>query len=147
MKASIEWLKEYTDINVSPKELGDILTMTGSKVESVEEQAKDIQNVVDEVIDRYGKMPKELENLLEVSRIKEQARKVGIVKIMQRQEAVVFYFEKEKMPVEKVDNLLKQFGMKIRFSSGIEPYVTFKVGNKTDKELIKGIKSFLELIQ
>ena len=46
MKASIEWLKEYTDINVSPKELGDILTMTGSKVESVEEQAKDIQNVV-----------------------------------------------------------------------------------------------------
>lgn len=108
---------------------------------------EDIQNVVDEVIDRYGKMPKELENLLEVSRIKEQARKVGIVKIMQRQEAVVFYFEKEKMPVEKVDNLLKQFGMKIRFSSGIEPYVTFKVGNKTDKELIKGIKSFLELIQ
>ena len=92
-------------------------------------------------------MPSELENLLEVSRIKEQARKVGIVKIMQRQEAVVFYFEKEKMPVEKVDNLLKQFGMKIRFSSGIEPYVTFKVGNKTDKELIKGIKSFLELIQ
>ena len=108
---------------------------------------EDIQNVVDEVIDRYGKMPKELENLLEVSRIKEQARKVGIVKIMQRQESVVFYFEKEKMPVEKVDNLLKQFGMKIRFSSGIEPYVTFKVGNKTDKELIKGIKSFLELIQ
>lgn len=107
---------------------------------------EDIQNVVDEVIDRYGKMPKELENLLEVSRIKEQARKVGIIKIMQRQEAVVFYFEKEKMPVEKVDNLLKQFGMKIRFSSGIEPYVTFKVGNKTDKELIKGIKDFLKLI-
>ena len=108
---------------------------------------EDIQNVVDEVIDRYGKMPKELENLLEVSRIKEQARKVGIVKVMQRQEAVVFYFEKEKMPVEKIDNLLKQFGMKIRFSSGIEPYVTFKVGKKTDKELIKGIKEFLKLIQ
>ena len=46
MKASIEWLKEYSDIDVSPKELGDILTMTGSKVETIEEQAKDIQNVV-----------------------------------------------------------------------------------------------------
>ena len=46
MKASIEWLSEYADINVSPKELGDILTMTGSKVETIEEQGKDIQNVV-----------------------------------------------------------------------------------------------------
>ncbi len=107
---------------------------------------QDIQNVIDEVIDRYGKMPKELENLLEVSRIKESARKVGIHKIVQRQESIVFYFEKEKMPVEKVDTLLKQFGMKIRFSSGIEPYVTFKVGEKTDKELVKGIKNFLNLI-
>ena len=46
MKASIEWLKEYADINVDAKELGDILTMTGSKVETIEEQGGDIQNVV-----------------------------------------------------------------------------------------------------
>lgn len=46
MKASIEWLKEYADINVNAKELADILTMTGSKVETIEEQGKDIQNVV-----------------------------------------------------------------------------------------------------
>ena len=46
MKASIEWLKEYADINVTAKELGDILTMTGSKVETIEEQGEDIQNVV-----------------------------------------------------------------------------------------------------
>lgn len=46
MKASIEWLKEYADINIRAKELGDILTMTGSKVETIEEQGADIQNVV-----------------------------------------------------------------------------------------------------
>ncbi len=46
MKASIEWLKEYADINITAKELADILTMTGSKVETIEEQGKDIQNVV-----------------------------------------------------------------------------------------------------
>lgn len=46
MKASIEWLNEYANINVEPKQLGDILTMTGSKVETIEEQGKDIQNVV-----------------------------------------------------------------------------------------------------
>ena len=46
MKASIEWLKEYSDIDVDSKELGDILTMTGSKVETIESRGKDIKNVV-----------------------------------------------------------------------------------------------------
>lgn len=46
MKASIEWLKEYSDIDVSATELGDILTMTGSKVETIEQKGNDIKNVV-----------------------------------------------------------------------------------------------------
>ncbi len=46
MKASVEWLKEYANINIEPKELGDILTMTGSKVEAIEQKGNDIKNVV-----------------------------------------------------------------------------------------------------
>lgn len=46
MKASIEWLKEYSDIDVDTIKLGDILTMTGSKVETIEQKGKDIKNVV-----------------------------------------------------------------------------------------------------
>lgn len=46
MKASIEWLEEYSDIDVDSVKLGDILTMTGSKVETVEQKGNDIKNVV-----------------------------------------------------------------------------------------------------
>ncbi len=46
MKASMEWLSEYADINVEPKKLGDILTMTGSKVETIDNKGEDIENVV-----------------------------------------------------------------------------------------------------
>lgn len=46
MKASIEWLNEYSDIDIPAKKLGDILTMTGSKVETVDEIGGDIKNVV-----------------------------------------------------------------------------------------------------
>ena len=108
---------------------------------------EDIQNVIDEVIDRYGKLPAELENLLEIARIKELARKAGVVKIAQRPETIVFYFKRETMPVEKVDELLKQYGIAIRFSSGVEPYVTFKIGKKEDKEVISKVKEFLKLVQ
>lgn len=46
MKASVEWLREYSDIDVSCQELGDILTMTGSKVEEIDQKGNDIKNVV-----------------------------------------------------------------------------------------------------
>ncbi len=46
MKASIEWLKEYSDIDVDTVQLGDILTMTGSKVETIDQLGNDIKNVV-----------------------------------------------------------------------------------------------------
>lgn len=46
MKTSVEWLKEYSDINVDTKTLADRLTMTGSKVETIEEKGNDIKNVV-----------------------------------------------------------------------------------------------------
>ncbi len=46
MKASIEWLEEYSDIDVDAVELGNILTMTGSKVEEVAQTGNDIKNVV-----------------------------------------------------------------------------------------------------
>lgn len=46
MKASIEWLKEFSDINIPTNQLSEILTMTGSKVEDIEESGNDIRNVV-----------------------------------------------------------------------------------------------------
>ena len=46
MNASREWLEEYSDIDVDTTKLGDILTMTGSKVETIEQRGNDIKNVV-----------------------------------------------------------------------------------------------------
>lgn len=46
MKVPVKWLKDYVDINISPKELGDKLTMSGSKVEEVVISGAEIENVV-----------------------------------------------------------------------------------------------------
>lgn len=111
--------------------------------------------MIDELIDRYGVMPKELENLIEVARIKEMCRNAGIVKISEKksmqdfqntQQSIVFYFDKNKYKPEIVDNLIKKYGYNIKFSTGIEPYVTLKIGNVTEEELIERIKEFLHEI-
>ena len=54
---------------------------------------EDISNVVDELIDRFGDMPSEIENLLEISRIKQLAKKNNIIKIQSKRDAIVFTYE------------------------------------------------------
>jgi len=46
MKVPVKWLKDYVDINIPPKELGDKLTMSGSNVEEVIISGAEINNVV-----------------------------------------------------------------------------------------------------
>ena len=46
MKVGVEWLKDYSDIDVDIKELSEIFTMTGSKVEGYEIKGDNIKNVV-----------------------------------------------------------------------------------------------------
>ncbi|MDD6734808.1 MAG: phenylalanine--tRNA ligase subunit beta [Clostridiales bacterium] len=47
MKVPMSWFNDYTDISgVTPKEYNDALTMTGSKVETIESLGADIKNVV-----------------------------------------------------------------------------------------------------
>ena len=46
MKAPIDWLRDYVDINVSAKEFADAMTMSGSKVEGIEVQGEEITKVV-----------------------------------------------------------------------------------------------------
>ncbi len=47
MKVPMSWFSDYTDISgITPKEYDHALTMTGSKVECIENMGKDIENVV-----------------------------------------------------------------------------------------------------
>ncbi len=86
----------------------------------------DIKNVSEDLTDRYGKMPKEVINLLGVARIKEICQETGITKVMQKQNNVVLYYEPEKFTLD-VTNLIHKYNDRIRFSSSITPYITYKV--------------------
>lgn len=46
MNLPMSWLGDYMDIDVTPKEYADRLTMTGSKVEGYENMGESVQNVV-----------------------------------------------------------------------------------------------------
>ena len=88
-------------------------------------------------------MPKEVENLLEIARIKELCKKKNILKISQKRESVVFNFEPSTFNMDIVDSLVKEFRNRIKFSPGSVPYITFKLDSNEEKKVIKDIKEFL----
>ena len=57
MKVPFNWINDYVNVNVSPKELGDILTLTGSQLEEVIIQGDNIKNVVVCQIEKIEKHP------------------------------------------------------------------------------------------
>jgi phenylalanyl-tRNA synthetase beta chain len=57
MKVPVKWLKDYVDIKVSPKELADALTLSGSKVEELITSGEEISNVVTGKIIKIEKHP------------------------------------------------------------------------------------------
>lgn len=109
---------------------------------------EDIQNVIDEIIDRFGNMPKELENLIEIARIKYLAKELYITKIASKntntsKESIVFTFEPNKFNVDVVE-IVKQYGTKIKVSPGVKPMITLELGTADEREILKQTTEFLK---
>ena len=136
------------DINVSSYIPDEFIDDSTQKIEIYQNIAlckneEDIQNVVDEIIDRYGRIPEEIENLLEVTRIKNLCRQKGIIKIMQKENNVIFYFDIDKFNGENIQVMLDKYKNRMQFSLGRNNYITIK--NIEQGEIIKEIKEFLEI--
>lgn len=105
---------------------------------------EDIQNVTDEIIDRYGPMPKEVENLLKMARMKNLARAAGVLKIMQKKDGIVFLYDNNKFDVSQIDKMVKKYNRRIRFSNGLDPYITLVLEKKSEIDKLKEIQEFLK---
>lgn len=138
------------DINISSYIPDEYIQESSQKIEIYQNIAlckteEDIQNVVDEIIDRYGNLPSKLENLIEVSRIKRMCKQKHIVKISQRKENVVFTFDNKKFDLKVVEKLVDKYKNKIKFSTG-NPYITLNLGSNSEKEIVREIKEFIESV-
>ena len=105
---------------------------------------EEILDITDEIIDRFGSMPKEVENLLEIARIKNICKEKGINKIVQRGQNLIFYFSENKFDPSCVNKLIDLFKNQVKFSPSALPYITYKFDQ--NKSIIKVVKEFLKEI-
>ena len=79
---------------------------------------------------------KQIENLLEISRIKSLAKEKQITKIQSKRDAIVFTYN-NNFDEKNIQILIQKYGNKIKFSSGIKPMVTLKLDNMRRKAIAK----------
>ena len=145
----IDEIDVQIDLDISSYIPDDFIKNSNTKIEIYQNIAlcrneEDIENIIDELIDIYGILPKEIENLLEIARIKILSRAKNVLKISQKGMNILFYFEQDKFNIDLIDDLLKNYGNRIKFSPSVMPYITLKLNDKND--VLKDCKVFLNKI-
>ena len=138
------------DLNVTSYIPDSYISDSNQKIEIYQDIAlckdeKDIQDVIDELIDRFGDIPQEIEKLMDITRIKQLAKIRGVEKITNRRDNIIFTFDNELFDDSLVNDMLKKYGSRIRFSPSVKPVVTLKINKQGEEEILSETKAFLEI--
>ncbi len=117
------------------------------KISSLESES-DFSELLDELIDRFGDLPREVENLMEISYIRANANKIDIKNILQRDNDIKLEFAStEKLSLELIQKLSGDYGKRLSFDLSSSPYFLFRAKNTLPelKSLIEKINGFVNI--
>ncbi len=93
------------------------------KIAEVETEENE-EDVIEELIDRFGDVPKQVMNLIRISRIRKLAADEFVSKVCVENGRLVFYFgEKNRLRGPVLAALSEKYGMRIFFHGGVKPFM------------------------
>lgn len=96
------------------------------KIAAIENEDDKFQ-IEDELIDRYGDIPKAVQNIIEVAALKITAKEAGITEITQHGTSLTLRFADGRLTPEIIMALDKAYPMRIKVMSQTEPAVNVKL--------------------
>ena len=114
------------------------------RIASIENE-EEMDDMLEELIDRFGDVPKKVQQLLSIALLKALAHSVYVVSIEQRGEVFKFtMYEKAKVHVEHIPLLIEKFKGNLKFTVDTNPYFTYQKLSKNKKEKDEDV---LELVK
>lgn len=125
------------------------------RIASIENESE-MDDMVEELIDRFGDIPKKVQQLLYIANLKALAHSAYVISVEQKGEEYIFImYERAKVNPQAIPSLLEKYKSALAFTVDTNPYFTYhkKGRNKKDKdenvlELVKSvlidIKSLIE---
>lgn len=120
------------------------------------ENEEEMDDMVEELIDRFGDIPKKVQQLLKISTLKALAHSAYVTGVEQKNDEVkIIMYENAKVQPEKIPVLIQSYGDALVFKPENPPYFLYRKKGKNKKEkdadtmelvkkLLNDIKGLLE---
>ena len=113
------------------------------------ETDEEAEEMLEELIDRFGEPPKSVQNLLTIARLKAVAHSVYIKEIVQREDLLkILMYEKAKIHAQRIPELVKTFAPSLKFAADPKgPYFTYRLGansREKNREILEVLRQLLE---
>ncbi len=122
------------DVNIDAYIPGDYIEDEMQKLEiykkiSLITEKADYYDIQEEIEDRYGTLPKWVQNLLDVAYLKAVAHTKHIISVTQKGNRLVMLFkpDAEIDPLD-IEKLVNANSAKLSFTVALNPYMTYKIG-------------------
>ena len=109
------------------------------------ETEEDLSDIRDELNDRYGDIPRAVENLFMIALVRSMGSSLGFEKIRQNDSSVLIY--PERLDARIWSALAPQYKGRILLSAGEKPYISIRIKRGDDilrllKEIFKNYIQF-----
>ena len=108
---------------------------------------EEYDDMLEELMDRFGELPKAVQNLLLVSRLRAQAHDLYLTEVTQKGEEIrMVLYEKAQINTAGIDGLLKQYRGRLKFTIDKNPYFLYirqKKGNREVDNVLDTVRDLL----
>jgi transcription-repair coupling factor (superfamily II helicase) len=106
---------------------------------------QDYFEVQEEIEDRYGNIPKTVQNLLDIALLKAQAHAMDITSIAQKGINVIITYKPDaNADYAKIADAIKHYKNRLHFTVAQAPFLTLKLENTSQNEIVRNIKLLLQ---
>ena len=111
------------------------------------ETEEEMDDMMEELIDRFGDIPKKVQQLLHIAAIKGLAHSAYVIAVEQKGQAYQFtMYEKAKIDPQKIPGLLKAYGNSLTFRAEEPPYFRYEKRGRSGKESGEDVLQLLRKI-
>lgn len=108
---------------------------------------EDIYDITEEIIDRFGNPPKQVDNLLKISYIKSLCKKLRVKSVTQAGINInIELYSANDLTQETIGFLLENYSSKIKFDVSKEPVVKYKLNSTEQENILEELEKFFEIL-
>lgn len=116
------------------------------------ENEEEMDDMVEELIDRFGDIPKKVQQLLHIAALKGLARSAYVTAVEQKGGGIRFtMYERAKIDPQKIPAILSKYGSNLIFRTEDPPYFFYqkrgRSGKDTGDNIVEAVKKVLEDIR